>query len=142
MYWKVCFQSIVSHSSTESELMALDKGATLGQYVKWLCLSMGIVARKPIPIFVDNSATITISTNPVQPGRNLHVHARFFYIRDYVEEGEYEILHLRTDRQLSDVLVTHKSKHVFLTLRPLLMGCPYVQVVDGEHVWNEDYLWA
>ena len=70
------------------------------------------------------------------------MHARFFYIRDYVEEGEYEILHLRTDRQLSDVLVTHKSKHVFLTLRPLLMGCAYVQVVDGEHVWNEDYLWA
>ena len=59
-----------------------------------------------------------------------------------MEEGEYEILHLRTDRQLSDVLVTHKSKHVFLTLRPLLMGCAYVQVVDGEHVWNEDYLWA
>ena len=142
VYWKVCFQSIVSHSSTESELMALDKGATLGQYIKWLCVSMGVVARKPIPIYVDNSATITISSNPVQPGRNLHVHARFFYIRDFVEEGEYEILHLRTDKQLSDVLVTHKSKHVFLSLRPMLMGCAYVHAVDGEHVWCEDYLWA
>ena len=140
VFWKVCFQSIVSHSSTESELMALDKGATLGQYIKWLCLSMGVVAKKPIHIYVDNSATITISSNPVQPGRNLHVHARFFYIRDFVEEGEYEITHLRTDRQLSDVLVTHKSKHTFMALRPLLMGCAYVRAVDGEQVWCEDYL--
>ena len=51
----------------------------------------------------------------------LRVHGRFFYMRDYVEEGECDILHLRTGRQLSD---TH------------------VQVVDGEHVWVKDYLWA
>ena len=33
VYWKVMFTSIVSHSSCESELMALDVGATIGQFV-------------------------------------------------------------------------------------------------------------
>ena len=59
-----------------------------------------------------------------------------------MEEGECEILHLRRDRQMSDMLVMHKSKHVLLTWRPLLVRCACVQVVDGEHVLNEDYLWA
>ena len=52
--WGCHWQTIVSHSSTENELMALDKGATLEQYVKYL---VGMVAHdfKPvIDVFVDN----------------------------------------------------------------------------------------
>ena len=141
VFWKVCFQSIVSHSSSESELMALDKGATIGQYIKWLTVSMGVKHSPPIRIFVDNAACIDMTRSPVQPGRNLHVHARFFYVRDFVRDGEYEIRHLRTDRQLSDVLVTHKSDHTFLRLRSYLLGNAHVFFgSDGEAQWHEGNL--
>jgi hypothetical protein len=41
VYWKVSFTTIVSHSSTESELMALDVGATTSQCPRWLIESIG-----------------------------------------------------------------------------------------------------
>ena len=141
VFWKVSFQSIVSHSSTESELMALDKGATVGQFIKWICAAVGARVRKPITIFIDNTATITMSVNPVQPGRNMHIHARFFYVRDFVAEGEYILSHLRTDHQLADVLATFKSTHTFLRLRTYLMGCAYVMNnASNENVWVDTYL--
>ena len=41
VFWKNSFTSIVSHSSTESELMALDVGATNGEALRWLAQAMG-----------------------------------------------------------------------------------------------------
>jgi hypothetical protein len=54
--------------------------------------------------------------NQIQPGRNIHVHARYFYVRDFVNEGEYAIHKLDTTDQLSDILVTYKDyKNFFKT---------------------------
>ena len=41
VYWRVSFTTIVSHSSTESELMAVDEGATVLQALRWLIEAMG-----------------------------------------------------------------------------------------------------
>jgi hypothetical protein len=147
VYWKSSFQTIVSHSSTESELMALDKGATLGQFVKWITIAVGAAPSMPIPIFVDNMSTIDIATNPVQPGRNVHVHARFFYIRDLVLDGTYSIHHLRTDRQVADLLVTFKSREVFERMRMIAMGCAVIKRENSpsapgtlEWIWDASLL--
>ena len=137
VFWKVSFQGIVSHSSTESELMALDKGATTGQFLKWICVAIGASVQMPIPIFVDNTATISMGVNPIQPGRNLHIHARYYYVRDMVAMKEYNLYHLRTDEQVSDVLVTFKSSQTFLRLRTLLVNCAYV--FENEHGQFEWY---
>ena len=64
IYWKSMFTKIVSHSSTESELMALDVGATVGQCMRWLGESIGIPIQDSIQVFVDNQGTISISSNP------------------------------------------------------------------------------
>ena len=138
--WKANFQKIVSHSSTESELMALDTGATLGQYVKWICIAVGIKPRMPIPICVDNSSSIDITTNPIQPGRNLHIHARFFYCRDLVIGQEYSMCKIGTDDQVSDVLVTFKDYPTFHRLRTLLLNCAYVVLEEGKLVWVRTYI--
>ena len=140
LLWKANFQKIVSHSSTESELMALDSGATLGQYTKWVCLSLGISPILPIPLYVDNSSTIHIATNPIQPGRNVHVHARYFYVRDFVLSKEYAIVKIDTSDQISDVLVTFKSNATFIRFRSLLMNCSYVAVEGKTIRWFTTYI--
>ena len=71
VYWKNSFSKLVSHSSCESELFALDIGATTGQCMRWLLQAMGGPVQGCIQVFVDNQGTINISTNPVQSGRNL-----------------------------------------------------------------------
>ena len=138
--WKANFQKIVSHSSTESELMSLDVGATLSQYVKWITWAMGVTPQMPIPICVDNSSTIHITTNPIQPGRNVHIHARYYYVRDLVQDHECVILKIDTKDQISDVLVTFKDFPTFHRFRQLLLNCAYVAIEDGVLEWVGTYM--
>ena len=126
VFWMCVFQSIVSHSSTESELMALDKGATLGQFILWIYERVRGMAHGPICVFVDNQGTIDLTQNPIQPGRNLHVHARYFYVRDLVKAKVYTILHLPSKMQIADVLATFKGGANFRTLYPLIIGCAQI----------------
>ena len=58
IYWKNSFTKIVSHSSTESELMALDVGATIGECLRWLIESIGGPIQGKIQIFVDYQGNI------------------------------------------------------------------------------------
>ena len=121
VYWKNSYSKIVSHSSCESELFALDIGATTGQCLRWLLQAMGGPVQGMIQIFVDNQGTINISSNPVQSGRNLHVHARYFYVRDLVYGKEYELCHLPTSQQVADVGCTFKGNANFKALLKLLI---------------------
>jgi hypothetical protein len=135
--WASLFQRIVSHSSCESELMALDKGATIGQHIKWLAEQMGADIISPIHVFIDNQSTINISSNPVQAGRNLHVHARYFYVRDLVYAKEYELLYLPSADQLGDLLCSFKGAPSYRRLAALFFGCARVeQSSEGGLVWN------
>ena len=137
VFWCCKYQKIVSHSSCESELMSLDKGATVGQYLSWIAGIMGVGQKGPIDIFVDNRSTIDITTNPIQPGRNLHVHARYFYVRDLVLAKEYNIWHLYTKNQIADVLCSFKGLPNFKQLYPLLIGCARIVRTEGDH-WEWD----
>ena len=103
VFWRVSFTSLVTHSSTESELLALDEGATVLQALRYLIEAMGGPVQGKIQNFVDNTSTITIASNPVQPGRNAHVHARHFYVRDLAYADLVELIHLPTALQLADI---------------------------------------
>ncbi len=138
--WKANFQKIVSHSSTESELMVLDSGATLRQYTKWVCMAMGIAPILPIPIYIDNSSALDISTNPLQSNRNLHVHARFYYVRDLIVDKENTLVKIHTDDQVSDVLVTFKTYDTLARLRTLPLNCAYCELVDEIVTWITTYV--
>jgi hypothetical protein len=85
---------------------------------------------------VDNTSTISISSNPVQSGRNLHVHARFYYVRDLVYDQLVRVEHLETSRQVADIGCSNKGNLNFLTLRNYLINCARV-VLDKHQV----YVW-
>ena len=106
--------------------MSIDKAATTGQLAKWICLAAGVTPVMPIPIFVDNQSAILLGSNPIQNGRNLHMHARYFYVRDMVDVGEYTLEYLSTNDMISDILVTFKSGPNYTRLCALLMGCAYL----------------
>ena len=131
VFWKVSFTTIVCHSSTESELMALDVGATVGQALRWLIQAMGGAIQGKIQVFVDNHGTIAIASNPIQAGRNLHVHARYFYVRDLVYDEYLVVCPLPTDLQVGDVGCTFKGGPAFLRLRHYLMEC--ARIVHDEN---------
>ena len=139
IYWKQAFQKIVSHSSTESELMALDLGARLTMHCKWKLDSLLGPSQTTVYIFVDNQSALDIATNPVQPGRNLHIHARYFYVRDLVADKEICIYYLRTEDQIADIGCTFKGGPQFILHRSRVMYPCYVikdELPKGVHVWQ------
>ena len=137
VFWRVSFTSLVTHSSTESELLALDEGATVLQALRYLIEAMGGPVQGKIQIFVDNTSTITIASNPVQPGRNAHVHARHFYVRDLAYGDLVELIHLPTALQLADIGCTYKGGHTFVYLRKILIECARLMFDDnGNPFWE------
>ena len=131
VFWKSSYTSIVSHSSTESELMALDLGATTGEALRWLAQAMGGAIQGQIQVYVDNNGTISIASNPVQAGRNMHVHARYFYVRDLVYDEQLDVLPLPSELQIADLGCSYKGARNFLSLRPYLLMC--ARIVHDEH---------
>ncbi len=130
----------MSHSSTESELMALDVGATIGQMLRWLVEPIGGPVQGNVQIFVDNAGTISIASNPIQSGRNLHVHARYFYVRDLVYDDQYRIEKIPTELQVADIGCTFKGIKPFLDLRDYLMKCARVVHDSNEcPTWETRY---
>ena len=101
------------------------------QSLRYLIEAMGGPVQGKIQIFIDNTSTLTIATNPVQPGRNAHVHARYFYVRDLAYGNLVEIIHLSTGLQLADIGCTYKGGPTFLYLRKMLIEC--ARIVIDEH---------
>jgi hypothetical protein len=134
IFWKCLYQTIVSHSSCESELMALDKGATMGMFLRWLTEALGGTVITPVPIFVDNQGTISLANNPVGPNRNLHIHARYFYVRNLVDGKEYVVHYVNTKDQLADMLCTYKGSASFVRFWDLASRCA-ILVKDENGVW-------
>jgi hypothetical protein len=134
IFWKCLYQTIVSHSSCESELMALDKGATMGMFLRWLTEALGGTVITPVPIFVDNQGTISLANNPVGPNRNLHIHARYFYVRDLVDGKEYIVYYVNTKDQLADMLCTYKGSASFVRFWDLASRCAILEK-DENGVW-------
>ena len=117
--------------------MALDVGATIGQFLRWLAQSRGAPVQGKIQIFVDNAGTISISSNPIQSGRNLHVHARYFYVRDLVYDEQFVIEKIPTELQVADVGCSFKGLANFAQLKAYLMNCARVMKDSNDNPFWE-----
>ena len=115
--------------------MALDKGATIGMYVRWLTELIGEQVVTPIQIFVDNQSAIKLASNPVHPDRNLHIHARYFYIRDLVEQGVYRICYVKTGDQIADLMCVFKTHETFAYFYALITNVAVcIKTMEGDSI--------
>ena len=79
---------------------------------------MGIT--QPMKLFIDNVLTINLAKNPILHGRSKHIETRFHYLRDQVIKGRIELVHLRLEDQIVDILTTPLKTSKFLKIRSLL----------------------
>ena len=107
--WRASFQTVVSHSSAESELISMDLAVRRVQALRWLFEKIGGLVQAPTTLFVDCNAAITMAENPVQNHRNCHIHARYFYVRDLIQDCIIQLEKIDTSLQLADLLCTFKS---------------------------------
>jgi hypothetical protein len=102
--WSSQKQRIIAQSSCEAEYIAAASGGTQGV---WLSRLLGEVCGKEpekMKLYLDNMSAIALCKNPVFHERTKHIDTRYHYIRECVEEGRIDVVHVSTSDQMGDIL--------------------------------------
>ena len=73
-----------------------------------------------VMIKVDNKSAIQLARNPVFHGRSKHIHRRFHFIRECVENEQVEVEHVPDNEQRADILTKPLGRIKFIEMRRLI----------------------
>jgi hypothetical protein len=125
--WTSQKQKVISMSSCEAEYVAAAAAATQGVWLRNLISDLTGRPPEKFKLFVDNQSAIALVKNPVHHDRSKHIDIKYHYIRQCYEEGKLDVDHIRTDRQLADILTKALGRTRFVEMRERL-GVVRVQV--------------
>ena len=114
--WSSRRQPTIALSTTEAEYMALSsavqESSWLSQFEKQFNFGG---QRNPIQIFCDNTSALDLATTTGYSARTKHIDVRHHFLREHIESGRINLVHISTDEMLADVLTKplNSKKHLF-----------------------------
>ena len=110
--WQSKIQKCVALSTTEAEYIAMNEA---GKEMLWLKLFLEDLGQKQglCLLYCDSQSAMDLSKNATYHGRTKHIARRYHWIRDVLEDGEFELEKIHTSRNPSDMLtkVVTRQKH-------------------------------
>nr|GEW50890.1 hypothetical protein [Tanacetum cinerariifolium] len=100
--WMSKKQNCTAMSSAEAEYVALSVSCAQVMWMRTQLQDYGFNYNK-IPLYCDSQSAIAILCNPVQHFRTKHIHTRYHFIKEQVENGIIELYFVRTEYQLADM---------------------------------------
>ena len=73
--------------------------------------------KQKVQLKIDNKSAIELSKNPVHHERSKHIDLRYHYIRECVELGRVDVVHVRTGDQVADIFTKSLGRSRFSELR-------------------------
>ena len=114
-----------TRSSTETELVTAD------MYMPEMLWSLYFIQNqgyKPecVGLYQDNISTqLLIKNGKFSSGKKTkHVKAKFFFIKDWVDNGEIKVIDCPAEELWADILTKPLQGMAFQTMRAQLMNCP------------------
>ncbi|GJZ73931.1 retrovirus-related pol polyprotein from transposon TNT 1-94 [Tanacetum coccineum] len=121
--WMSKKQDCTAMSSAEAEYVALSASCAQVMWMRTQLKDYGFNYNK-IPLYCDSQSAIAISCNPVQHSRTKHIHTRYHFIKEQVENGIIELYFVRTEYQLPDMFTKALPEDRFQYLvRRISMRC-------------------
>ncbi|GJT05075.1 hypothetical protein Tco_0839537 [Tanacetum coccineum] len=121
--WMSKKQDCTAMSSAEAEYVALSASCAQVMWMRTQLQDYGFNYNK-IPLYCDSQSAIAISCNPVQHSRTKHIHTRYHFIKEQVENGIIELYFVRTEYQLADMFTKALPEERFQYLvRRIGMRC-------------------
>ncbi|GJX02415.1 retrovirus-related pol polyprotein from transposon TNT 1-94 [Tanacetum coccineum] len=121
--WMSKKQDCTAMSSAEAEYVALSASCAQVMWMRTQLQDYGFKYNK-IPLYCDSQSAIAISCNPVQHSRTKHIHTRYHFIKEQVENGIIELYFVRTEYQLADMFTKALPEERFQYLvRRIGMRC-------------------
>jgi hypothetical protein len=65
----------------------------------------------------DSTNAISVAKNLVLHSRTKHIEVRYHFMRDNVEKGNIDLIHVPTEKQLADILTKPMDQATFACLR-------------------------
>nr|GEY35926.1 hypothetical protein [Tanacetum cinerariifolium] len=84
--WMSKKQNCTAMSSAEAEYVALFTSCAQVMWMRTQLQDYGLNYNK-IPLYCDSQSALAISCNPVQHSRTKHIHTRYHFIKEQVENG-------------------------------------------------------
>ncbi|GJU38308.1 retrovirus-related pol polyprotein from transposon TNT 1-94 [Tanacetum coccineum] len=99
--WMSKKQNCTAMSSAEAEYVALSASCAQVMWMRTQLQDYGFNYNK-IPLYCDSQSAIAISCNPVQHSHTKHIHTRYHFIKEQVENDIIKLYFVRTEYQLAD----------------------------------------
>ena len=96
MYATSRTQHCVMLSTTEAEYAALAEGAKEGMFVRSVTSFMQPNVYE-ITLMEDNEGAKAMAENPLSSGRSKHIHVRWHFVRELVENKELKVVHVASE---------------------------------------------
>lgn len=113
-------QETVALSSCEAEFMAATEAAKQAIWLQELLEEVTERKVQKVMIHIDNKSAIALTKNPVFHGRSKHIHKRYHFIRECVENEQVDIQHIPGTEQKADILTKALGRIKFREMRELV----------------------
>nr|GEZ01037.1 hypothetical protein [Tanacetum cinerariifolium] len=110
--WMSKKHNCTAMSSAEAEYVALSASYAQVMWMRTQLQDYGFNYNK-IPLYYDSQSAIAISCNPVQHSRTKHIHTRYHFIKEQVENSIIELYFIRTEYQLADMFTKALPEDMF-----------------------------
>ncbi|GJY26132.1 retrovirus-related pol polyprotein from transposon TNT 1-94 [Tanacetum coccineum] len=121
--WMSKKQDCTAMSSAEAEYVALSASCAQVMWMRTQFQDYGFNYNK-IPLYCNSQSAIAILYNPVQHSRTKHIHTRYHFIKEHVENGIIELYFVKTEYQLAYMFTKALSEDRFQYLvRRIGMRC-------------------
>ncbi|KAG6612000.1 RxLR effector candidate protein [Phytophthora cinnamomi] len=100
--WKSKRQPTVATSSTEAEYMALYNATQEAVWLRQLLKDVGAECVGATTIFQDNQGCIALAKNPAYHSRTKHIHLKYHFLREKVEDKIIVLEYKPTDEMVAD----------------------------------------
>lgn len=118
IYWKCKKQNSVTKNSTFAEYVAMSEAVTEVLFIKNLlneAFEMNI--NKPIKIYEDNSGAIAIAKFGNLTKNSKHIEVQYHYINENCQSKNIEIIKIKSEENLADILTKSLEKEKFVFFR-------------------------
>ena len=95
---------MVTRSSSESELVALEEASTYAVWYALLLRELGITLKRPIPISQDNKSTIMMAAMGPTFRRTKHLIGKRSFVRERLAEEDITLIYKPTKDMTADIL--------------------------------------
>ncbi|KAL7545710.1 hypothetical protein ACHAWF_009061 [Thalassiosira exigua] len=123
-------QKVNTMSSTEAEIVGVSDVIPRMTWVSLFVEAQGYPSR--VTLHQDNEAAMRLEINGRRScgQRTRHLHIRYFYITDQIEQGWVRVRHCPTEAMIGDFYTKPLQGAQFRKLRAFVMNCPEDPVPD------------